>query len=318
MKDMKNLFRSIAVISAALCALPALASSASISKDLYFGMRGSPEVESLQQFLKDGGFYAGPVTGNFFSLTREAVKKLQRAHMIEPAAGYVGAKTRALIVQLQGTASSNVPTSQLEMLIAQVQALQSQLAASQATPVASTTPAAMATSTTSNAYASTSAAALPNPFKSSLKMEVLFPSMTLSRYAGVTLTEFRFSAQEKIGITRLRFRNSSTLPDANLADLRLLDLNDRLITTGSDPVNGYFEFKTPYDRNKPDNGLLVSGAAYHITATIITPNATIKPKIKLDVLSASDISAFDYNDLSRIADLSDMAFPVEGPVISTF
>lgn len=63
------------------------------SKNLHFGMRGSSEVSGLQEFLTDQGYYSGPVTGNYFFLTTQAVRKFQSAQGITPT-GYFGAKSR--------------------------------------------------------------------------------------------------------------------------------------------------------------------------------------------------------------------------------
>lgn len=64
-------------------------------QDLYFGIRNGSEVSNLQEFLQKQGVYSGPVNGNFFSLTREGVKKFQERENISPALGYFGSKTRA-------------------------------------------------------------------------------------------------------------------------------------------------------------------------------------------------------------------------------
>ena len=52
-----------------------------------------PDVRLLQEDLRARGFYAGPTTGGFYSLTLEAVRKFQSAHGI-PATGFVGPLTR--------------------------------------------------------------------------------------------------------------------------------------------------------------------------------------------------------------------------------
>ena len=56
------------------------------------------EVTALQQKLTSLGFYSGPVTGYYGTLTQDAVKRLQAAHGIEQA-GYVGPATRAILNQ---------------------------------------------------------------------------------------------------------------------------------------------------------------------------------------------------------------------------
>ena len=67
--------------------------SSVFKNDLYFGMRNNSDVSDLQEFLTDQGYYAGPVSGNFFLLTVQAVKKFQSANGINPT-GYFGPKSR--------------------------------------------------------------------------------------------------------------------------------------------------------------------------------------------------------------------------------
>ena len=70
--------------------------SAAFAKDLYYGLKNSADVSSIQQFLTDEGYYGGPITGNFMSLTKQAVQKYQSSNGVSPT-GYIGAKTRAVI-----------------------------------------------------------------------------------------------------------------------------------------------------------------------------------------------------------------------------
>ncbi len=53
----------------------------------------------MQEFLTDQGFYAGPISGNFFLITVEGVKKFQKANGINPT-GYFGTKSRAVANQI--------------------------------------------------------------------------------------------------------------------------------------------------------------------------------------------------------------------------
>lgn len=62
--------------------LPALA-SADFSQPLRYGIKNSNDVKQLQQFLIDQGDYAGPVTGNFYSLTQKAIKVFQKQHALK-------------------------------------------------------------------------------------------------------------------------------------------------------------------------------------------------------------------------------------------
>ncbi len=73
----------------------AAAGNYNFTRFLSVGSQGA-EVTALQQYLAAKGFYSGPVTGFFGSLTETAVKKYQTARGIAPA-GYVGPGTRAAL-----------------------------------------------------------------------------------------------------------------------------------------------------------------------------------------------------------------------------
>jgi hypothetical protein len=77
--------------------IPFFCSAQVFNRDLYFGLVNDADVFSLQKFLASVGVYAGPITGNFFSLTREGVKNFQEKEGITPVAGYFGPKTRAKV-----------------------------------------------------------------------------------------------------------------------------------------------------------------------------------------------------------------------------
>jgi len=65
------------------------------SKFMGIGSQGA-DVTALQQRLTKDGFYSGPITGRYGSLTEAAVKLYQGAHSITKA-GYVGPGTRAAL-----------------------------------------------------------------------------------------------------------------------------------------------------------------------------------------------------------------------------
>lgn len=125
-----------------LLLLPSLA-AASFAKDLYFGLNNDIDVKALQEFLHGQGVYSGPITGNFLSLTREAVISFQNREGIEPAAGFFGSKTRARANEILGATGTSgglviPPSASREEVIAllsakiaeltiQLQALQAKL-----------------------------------------------------------------------------------------------------------------------------------------------------------------------------------------------
>ena len=65
---------------------------------LRLGSRG-PEVEVLQAFLQQAGYYPGPIDGVFGPVTREAVISFQRDHGLLPD-GVAGPKTWDVIYQI--------------------------------------------------------------------------------------------------------------------------------------------------------------------------------------------------------------------------
>lgn len=77
-------------------------------ENLFFGMVDHSEVRNLQGYLAQEGLYAGPITGNYFTLTRQAVRNFQARHSI-PQTGYFGPLSRnAANVKLQNVNVSEV------------------------------------------------------------------------------------------------------------------------------------------------------------------------------------------------------------------
>ena len=87
-------------------------SCSQLTRNLYLGSSGS-DVSCLQTFLKNQGagiYPEGLVTGNFGSLTKQAVIKFQEkysADVLSPigltkGTGYVGVRTRTKINQILG------------------------------------------------------------------------------------------------------------------------------------------------------------------------------------------------------------------------
>lgn len=84
------------VLAGLMLALPLAAwAGTPFARDLFYGLRNDPDVTRLQQFLREQRVYAGPITGNFLTLTRAGVRAFQQREGIAPLAGYFGPKTRA-------------------------------------------------------------------------------------------------------------------------------------------------------------------------------------------------------------------------------
>lgn len=93
--------------------LPWSAKAQVFTRDLYFGLRNDPDVVKLQEFLRTKSFFNYPVsTGNYFTVTMQAVKSFQQINGITPLGGYFGPKSRALVNQIiaSGVVSAPVPS----------------------------------------------------------------------------------------------------------------------------------------------------------------------------------------------------------------
>ena len=80
--------------------IPITVSALSFNDDLYFGLQENKDVTRLQEFLTERGFYNGPITGNFISLTSTAAKKFQSSFSITPISGYFGPKSKVVANKL--------------------------------------------------------------------------------------------------------------------------------------------------------------------------------------------------------------------------
>jgi chitodextrinase len=87
----KNIFGFVLVC----LAVPSIV-YAGFSQDLSYGKQGD-EVTLLQQFLREKGYYDGPVSGGFYSLTKSALITFQKSLKIEPATGFFGPITRNVV-----------------------------------------------------------------------------------------------------------------------------------------------------------------------------------------------------------------------------
>lgn len=123
--EMRKYF--LIVIAAVMGIAPHVILAASFERDLFFGLSNDAEVIRLQEFLRDQGIYKGPVTGGFFALTREAVKKFQQEKDILPAAGYFGPKTRAIVNAVLGKAPAVSREQEIVQLQESIRLLQARL-----------------------------------------------------------------------------------------------------------------------------------------------------------------------------------------------
>ena len=85
------------------------------TRDLYFGLSNDTDVSRLHEFLIKNGYLNIPVaTGNFYSLTREAVRSYQAKNGL-PTTGYFGPLTRAKVNATAGIAEQIIPPQTIEI-----------------------------------------------------------------------------------------------------------------------------------------------------------------------------------------------------------
>jgi len=80
-------------------------SSATFTRDLTVGSTGA-DVTALQNALKAGGYMSANATGYFGALTKAGVIAWQTAKGVSPAAGYFGAKSRAVFGGTTGSTTT--------------------------------------------------------------------------------------------------------------------------------------------------------------------------------------------------------------------
>lgn len=118
--------KKIALFIGVLFVLPLIVSAQTVgfTSNLSYGSTGS-EVSQLQEFLITQGVLASQYdTGNFYSLTLQAVKTFQTKEGIVPVSGFVGPITRGVINTIlasevpisEGTASTSTPPTDLSKI----------------------------------------------------------------------------------------------------------------------------------------------------------------------------------------------------------
>lgn len=80
--------------------LPGISQAASFEKNLTYGVKNNDDVRELQEFLKDQKLFTGPITGNYFSLTRSAVIRFQQKNGVKPANGQFSTSSREIAQKL--------------------------------------------------------------------------------------------------------------------------------------------------------------------------------------------------------------------------
>ncbi len=88
---------------------------AAFDRDLSYGSKGE-DVKELQEFLTTEGVYDFDVTGNFYSITRKAVKDFQSQHGLNTDGAFKG-QTRLKAIELLGEES---PTEAVDPILAKL------------------------------------------------------------------------------------------------------------------------------------------------------------------------------------------------------
>lgn len=321
---MKNKLSFLISIAGGLAVAASVFAAGTFDRNLTVGSRGA-DVESLQNFLTEHGVYSGPVTGYFGNLTKEGVRKFQTENNISPVSGYFGPLTRSVANNNVFAPSVSVPQSPAQQNIAdlqkQIQDLMNQLAALQASAINVPEP-VVAAPTTTPEFIPAAPQVLPNPFVSTMTITSDYPSRTLSSYAGAILNEFKLSSvPEKLAITKFRLKNSGDFSDIYFNSISITNsFTGEVLASLDAPINGVAEFTFTPNPAKINKGLMVSGGTYTVMADLRTPSyGGTKPFIRMNIESASDINAVDYDTLTRVANVSGAnVFPVIGPSISAF
>lgn len=105
----------------------AFAQTAAFTTQMGVGAQSS-SVTSLQTWLTQNGYYSGPITGYYGSLTRAAVENFQTAHSIS-ATGYVGPLTLAALNANESVTSTSGNASEIAQLQAELNSLLAQIQA---------------------------------------------------------------------------------------------------------------------------------------------------------------------------------------------
>lgn len=90
----------------------AKADTVAFNSNLYYGITNNSDVQALQEFLTVQGDYAGPITGNFYSLTLAGVKNYQATYHL-PITGYFGVLSRGVANSILTTAIVTPPQSEV-------------------------------------------------------------------------------------------------------------------------------------------------------------------------------------------------------------
>ena len=253
---MKKKILAASVLALFLAHVPSVSAATIFDHNLSYGTTGDPEVSQLQQFLTEQGLYSGPISGNFFSLTRSAVEAFQKANGL-PSTGYFGPLSQTLANKLasnQTASNSNLPAgctlgSAYSATTGQVCLVpNTQTTISSVLPAGCTSTSAFSTTTGQSCLIANTqtiannATAIGNQI---LNTQSTTPSTDYSTYTPIEFSQYQ--------------NDSAGYSNQNII---LTGMNDSFIpSTGSIGSTNFVEVENPFDLTQPKIELEVDDSA---------------------------------------------------------
>lgn len=134
---MKKLGSIITIFLLTLALISPASATELFQKDLKYGTTNNSEVKKLQQYLKDKNYYSGPISGNYYSLTRTALMKLQKSYGLKQTGKFDSVtrnrlnKTLALMIEVEDRTKELEELQEAQRLAELDKIIKAQLAATQ-------------------------------------------------------------------------------------------------------------------------------------------------------------------------------------------
>ena len=134
---MKKLGGIITIFLLTLALISPASATELFQKDLKYGTTNNSEVKKLQQYLKDKNYYSGPISGNYYSLTRTALMKLQKSYGLKQTGKFDSVtrnrlnKTLALMIEVEDRTKELEELQESQRLAELDKIIKAQLAATQ-------------------------------------------------------------------------------------------------------------------------------------------------------------------------------------------
>lgn len=134
---MKKLWGIVTIFLLTLALISPASATELFQKDLKYGTTNNSEVKKLQQYLKDKNYYSGPISGNYYSLTRTALMKLQKSYGLKQTGKFDSVtrnrlnKTLALMIEVEDRTKELEELQESQRLAELDKIIKAQLAATQ-------------------------------------------------------------------------------------------------------------------------------------------------------------------------------------------